>query len=50
VALCLWLGDNDLTLSMVKRAQYSNRSQSTSEVMQHACQLLSSNSFREIHD
>jgi hypothetical protein len=24
VALCLWLGDNGVALSMVKRAQYSN--------------------------
>jgi hypothetical protein len=27
VALCLWLGDNGVALSMVKRAQHSNKDQ-----------------------
>jgi hypothetical protein len=34
VALCLWLGDNGVALSMVKRAQYSNRYQ-TSNFEEH---------------
>jgi hypothetical protein len=37
VALCLWLGDNIVILSMVKRAQYSNKLCDCTNEMTQTC-------------